>query len=78
MVVEKVNNPSCNGRHKPVENTKSTDLNVDVPVEKERVDLINCADAEFTFKDDKCDNFAFITLLFFGRYTSSTATCTLP
>ena len=35
LVVEKVNNPSCNGRHKPVENTKSSDLNVEVPVEKE-------------------------------------------
>jgi len=69
LVVEKVKNPSCNGRHKPVENTKSIDLKVEVPVEKEWGDLLNCADAEFTFKDDKCDNFDFITLFFLGRCT---------
>jgi len=35
LVVEKVNNPGCNGRHKPVENTKSSDLEFEVPVMKE-------------------------------------------
>jgi hypothetical protein len=36
LIVEQGNNPSANVRHKPVENTKSVDLNGDVPVEKER------------------------------------------
>lgn len=35
FVVHQANNPSCNFRRKPVKNTKSSDINVDVPVEKE-------------------------------------------
>jgi hypothetical protein len=34
FVVEQASNPSSNFRHKPVKNTKSSDVNADVPVEK--------------------------------------------
>jgi hypothetical protein len=45
FVVEQAGNPSYNFRQNPVKNTKSSDFNVDVPVEKE-----SGADAEFILK----------------------------
>ena len=45
FAVEQAGNPSYNFRQNPVKNTKSSDFNVDVPVEKE-----SGADAEFILK----------------------------